>query len=174
MSNKSDIKALILTENEKIQICDTINSIRETKYTDRDFNAENFIQFLPATRNRQGRSDLIKTLTTNTEYLHYVLDEIKTRSYSRYKENHRYPYQVNQRKRIDSSNRRFRLRIFLILNHLHMYHHYLPSLPKHNMNINNMNRMYYLPLRYTINTIHLISTSYLLFATVSTISLLFL
>lgn len=74
---ESNTNALILTENEKIQIRDTINSIRETKYTDLDFNADNFIHFLPATRNRQRRSDLIKTLTTNTEYLHYVLDEIK-------------------------------------------------------------------------------------------------
>ncbi len=76
-SLEANPKSLDLTLEEKSAIINKINSIRDSKYIECDFTAEDFIQFLPATRNRMNRKNLVTTLTFNTTSLLQVLEEIK-------------------------------------------------------------------------------------------------
>ena len=71
------LKALKLTSEEKSVITDTVNLIKETKYTDCDFTAEDIINFLPTIRGSNQKVSLAKALTQNLSHLQCILEEIK-------------------------------------------------------------------------------------------------
>ena len=73
------LKDLILTEEEKKAITDSVSLLRETKRPDCDFSANNLITFLPTVRgvNSKSKSVLINSFTKHIPNLLYTLEEIK-------------------------------------------------------------------------------------------------
>lgn len=70
-------KPLVLTATEIEIITTTVNHIQQTKYTDTDFSAEQFIKVLRTSRGNPNKAQLAKTLTQNTDCSLFTLEEIK-------------------------------------------------------------------------------------------------
>ncbi len=72
-----ETNSFTLTKEEKSAITEKIKLIRDTKFPNCDFSAEDLINFLPNSRNRPARINLAKSLTSKIDQLIFILEEIK-------------------------------------------------------------------------------------------------
>lgn len=71
------LKPLILTPAETTAITAIVNHIRQTKYPECRFTADDFVQFLLKIRNSSNRRQTAEAFTNQLDCLSFILEEIK-------------------------------------------------------------------------------------------------